>query len=476
MKAQQVLILCIVQIAACVVTRADDEAPSTNCDEYAAVKTGSSHGVRFEEINPKIAIPACENAVRQYPNSTRLIFELGRSYLKNGDYDAALRQFQIAAAQGYAPALNGIGTMYFSGYGVPQNDGKAVIWYRKAAEQGYVGGQINLGFSYENGRGIPQDYGEALKWYRKAADQGSMLAQDSVGYFYTNGLGVKRDDAEAVIWFRKAAIQGMAGAQYNVGTMYEHGFGVPEDRAQAVAWFRKAADQGNEGAKKKLIALDAEEKAHASNPPTITRLKMQAVTSCPFPSESDIENCYEESLKAFRGHPQDLMKEDVRDAVAYCYHIPSSNDGQLCNDLHDHFSALFAEEAQEQIESAARERRQREAEEAKKPRFVTVTARGVSVVPGAIVCPDYNTVNLMFELYATHWADTYQDVLSNGQSRLLRGRPAPAPDPKFYGCALVPPGTPMILERRNIVPVVTVKLADGTTIRGVTSPAMFVGQ
>ena len=35
------------------------------------------------------------------------------------------------------------------------------------------------------------------------------------------------------------------------------------------------------------------------------------------------------------------------------------------------------------------------------------------------------------------------------------------------------PGTPMILEDGNVIPVVMAKLADGTTIRGVTLPAMI---
>jgi uncharacterized protein len=483
MMARRFLILCVVQILVSMVARADEEAPFTDCDKYAAtdLKTGSSHdGVPFEKIDPKVAIPACEEAVRKYPNSARLVFELGRSYSRNGDYGPALGRFQLAAAQGYPPALNSIGTVYFDGFGVPKDDGKAVIWFRRAAEQGNIGGQLNLGLSYENGRGVPQDYVAALKWYRKAADQGSVLAQDSVGYFYAKGLGVKRDDAEAVAWLRKAAVQGMGGAQYNLGTMYEQGLGVPQDQSQALAWYRKSADQGNERAKKKVVALDAEEKANAAGLRRMTRLRMQAAMSCPFSSEGDIEGCYEESLKRFRGHQQDLAREDVRDAVAYCYHVAEGGAGQYCADLHDRFSILFDEEARDRSESFARDQQRRdatrEAVEAKRPKFVPVTARGVTVVPGALVCPNLDTISLMFHLYAVHFTDTVGDALSNGQSRLLHGPPTPAPDLKFYGCALLPPGTSMLLELGNVVPVVTAKLPDGTTIRGVTLPDMIVRQ
>jgi hypothetical protein len=107
------------------------------------------------------------------------------------------------------------------------------------------------------------------------------------------------------------------------------------------------------------------------------------------------------------------------------------------------------------------------------PRYVAVTARGVSVVPGAIVCPSHDAVSLMFDLYVSHWEDAAQDAMTNHQSRLVRGQPTPVPNLKAHGCALLPPGTPMTLDSRSVVPVVTAKLPNGTTVKGVTLPAMI---
>lgn len=107
------------------------------------------------------------------------------------------------------------------------------------------------------------------------------------------------------------------------------------------------------------------------------------------------------------------------------------------------------------------------------PQFVAVTAQGVSIVPGAIVCPSHAAVSIIFDRYISHWEGATQDALTNGQSRLIRGTSAPAPNLKSLGCALIPPGTPMTLNTRNVVPIVTAKLPNGTTIRGVTLPAMF---
>ena len=65
------------------------------------------------------------------------------------------------------------GRRYAKGDGVPQNNAKAVKWYRMAAEQGHASAQSSLGSMYYYGKGVPQDYAEAVKWSRLAAEQGN---------------------------------------------------------------------------------------------------------------------------------------------------------------------------------------------------------------------------------------------------------------------------------------------------------------
>ena len=45
--------------------------------------------------------------------------------------------------------------MYRQGHGVPQDYAQAAVWYRKAAEQGDAGAQFNLGTMCYSGRGVP---------------------------------------------------------------------------------------------------------------------------------------------------------------------------------------------------------------------------------------------------------------------------------------------------------------------------------
>ena len=84
---------------------------------------------------------------------------------------------------------------------------------KKLAERGNAVAQNWLGFMYEYGYGVKQDYGEALKWYRLSAEQGNDVAQFNLGVMYEYGRGVAKDLQEARKWYEKAAAQGDTDAK-----------------------------------------------------------------------------------------------------------------------------------------------------------------------------------------------------------------------------------------------------------------------
>lgn len=110
---------------------------------------------------------------------------------------------------------------------------------------------------------------------------------------------------------------------------------------------------------------------------------------------------------------------------------------------------------------------------AQAPKPIVVTARAIGAAPGAIVCRDMDTVEVMFHQYSAHWEDSMQDRVTGGQSRLIRGPAAQTPTLSRFGCYLAKPGTPMQLDQRYIVPVVSFRLPSGKTVRGVTMEDMF---
>lgn len=78
---------------------------------------------------------------------------------------------------------------------------------RPLAQQGDARAQFGLGFLYDTGQGVPQDYHEAVRWIRKAADQGDPQAQYALGIHYEKGEGVRQDHIQAHMWLDLAARQ-----------------------------------------------------------------------------------------------------------------------------------------------------------------------------------------------------------------------------------------------------------------------------
>jgi TPR repeat protein/CHAT domain-containing protein len=256
------------------------------CREAAAFDVEG--GVTWQGLEPSVAIPQCEAALKAEPKNAAVQAYYGRALWKAGrvkeatevirasaaaghrsgfavlgrmfqdgegvpkDDVEAVRLYRLAAEQGYAPAQNNLGAMYNSGRGIPKDDVEAVRLYRLATEQGYAEAQNNLGAMYSNGRGVPKDDVEAVRLYRLAAEQGSAAAQTNLGLMCEYGQGIPKDDVEAVRLYRLAAEQGYAAAQNNLGAMYSNGRGVPKDDVEAVRLYRLAAEQGTAAAQTNL--------------------------------------------------------------------------------------------------------------------------------------------------------------------------------------------------------------------------------
>jgi hypothetical protein len=108
------------------------------------------------------------------------------------------------------------------------------------------------------------------------------------------------------------------------------------------------------------------------------------------------------------------------------------------------------------------------------PFHPNAVARALSAAPGAIVCPDFDSLSMLFHLYSDSWEEAAQDRATNGQARTIRGEAAPAPDPESLGCELFAPGTPVSVNAfTSGIPMVVAKLPDGKIFHGVTLPGML---
>ena len=71
-----------------------------------------------------------------FGGAARADFQDGLKAAQSGDFATALREWRPLAEQGLVEAQFNLGLMYGNGWGVPENDAKAVKWYRLAAKQG----------------------------------------------------------------------------------------------------------------------------------------------------------------------------------------------------------------------------------------------------------------------------------------------------------------------------------------------------
>jgi TPR repeat protein len=225
-------------------------------------------------------------------------YEKGMKQYKPDDVAAAVSELRPLAEQGNAEAQFNLGSLYYQGWGVPQDYREAAQWLRKAAEQNYGFAQATLGTIYAEGvQGvIEKDNPQALMWFilaaaqgdteamefrdslamkmtpkqiteaqklalefksqdaymkllrelKPLAEKGDATAQFKVGLIYYKGQGVPSDYLESLNWFNKAALQGHPLAQYNVGYMYEKGEGKPQDYVEAAKCYQLAAERGNQ--------------------------------------------------------------------------------------------------------------------------------------------------------------------------------------------------------------------------------------
>jgi TPR repeat protein len=219
----------------------------TFCDRYTASEFDSQIpglGMPFERIDPKVAIPACSEALARNPDSPRLNFELGRAYSARGEFSKARDLFLKAAEANFALAEVDLGSFYFNGLGAPRNDEEAVKWDRLAADQGLAPAESNLGMMYLEGRGVAQDFTLAVKWLLAAASQGFAPAEYSLAGLYASGKGVKPNFAEARRLYGLAANQGYAPAEAGFPWTEEEDQSL--DRRYGEAGQRAASTAGDE--------------------------------------------------------------------------------------------------------------------------------------------------------------------------------------------------------------------------------------
>ena len=178
------------------------------------------------------------------------------------DADMALKLFQKAAKQDYAPALVKFAMMrLLMGYEIKDQDPEkareqvatSLKLSQKAAKKDYPPALFILALMYDEMFGVETDFEKSIKYHKRAAERGFAESQFFLGLRYADGFKVKQDLKEAIRWLTKAAAPnpkalnidpGHAPAQLQLAIMYGQGKGVPQNYEKASRWLFAAAQQG----------------------------------------------------------------------------------------------------------------------------------------------------------------------------------------------------------------------------------------
>ena len=166
-------------------------------------------------------------------------------------YQDAEVYLEKAIKAGYGPALAIRGLHYEDGFGVEQDDAKAVEYLERAlqADSG-LGHKVKytLAMHYFFGTGTKEDKGKATRLFEEAANQGSASAMSFLGLCYSAGEGVAQDQRKAVYWLEKAVDTGESiapAAKRVLGLAYLNGDGTVKNTSKAETLLNEAADAGD---------------------------------------------------------------------------------------------------------------------------------------------------------------------------------------------------------------------------------------
>lgn len=160
--------------------------------------------------------------------------------------ERALGWYRLAAERGDRNAIFALGMLHVDGRGGQARDAAlAKPYFEKAAGLGHVAAAYNLGLMALAGQAGEQDPAQAARWFAAAADLGNADAQYAYAVMLKDGNGIPRDLPRAADYMQRAARQDLIEAQIDFAVMVFNGQGVAKDEALAAGYFRKAALRGN---------------------------------------------------------------------------------------------------------------------------------------------------------------------------------------------------------------------------------------
>ena len=153
----------------------------------------------LRENKLKKAKPLLVKAAEKEYGYAQYLLAMNFFYYKHENNKEALHWLERAAGNDEPYALYQLG-LYYS----EANDlAKAIKYYQRAAELNHADAALELGYIYGEGFGVEQDDNKALFYLKKAAESGNQEVLDELAAMALSGQG-NMDAKEAEYWIKKA--------------------------------------------------------------------------------------------------------------------------------------------------------------------------------------------------------------------------------------------------------------------------------
>ena len=153
----------------------------------------------IQENKLKKAKPLLVKAAEKEYGYAQYLLAMNFFYYKHENNKEALHWLERAAGNDEPYALYQLG-LYYS----EANDlAKAIKYYQRAAELNHADAALELGYIYGEGFGVEQDDNKALFYLKKAAESGNQEVLDELAAMALSGQG-NMDAKEAEYWIKKA--------------------------------------------------------------------------------------------------------------------------------------------------------------------------------------------------------------------------------------------------------------------------------
>ena len=194
-----------------------------------------------------ISIQSYENAFKWHKKAAQQRYThaevgLGKMYERGEgiekDQKKALNLYTLAAKKGFSSDYNRL-------MGLKNTSKDPPLFWKILASFGLSDAKINIGTIYFTGDGVPQHYNKALNWYKQAAIDGNEDAQEILGGMHEYGLGVKKDFVYASMWYNLARIGGSSNAARKLENLTMQITKEQSNKARALALSCKKKDFKN---------------------------------------------------------------------------------------------------------------------------------------------------------------------------------------------------------------------------------------